>query len=264
MRCGISMRQQRSLATLVAILISSVACGPLPRGADSQAQNVFGSDDRQEITTDQYPWRAIGKLSVGCTGTLVGRDLVLTAAHCVIDRSTKALRADVGSFLPNFKNGAAATSSAITHVWWGTNDPDKYRSSDWAVLRLKAALGDQYGWLGIQPTNVDTFPAGLTVVGYSTDFRSGQTAGVHHNCSVHNRLAANGLVAHDCDASRGSSGGPVLRMYNNQLMVYGVHVSENRDGGPESLRLPGYDGTHPNFAIPSQGFLAQVKTAGVH
>lgn len=40
-------------------------CSPI------ETRNIFGYDDRVAVTSTQYPWRAIGKLSTGCTGTLV-------------------------------------------------------------------------------------------------------------------------------------------------------------------------------------------------
>jgi V8-like Glu-specific endopeptidase len=37
-------------------------------------RNVFGVDDRTPMESTKYPWSAIGKLSTGCTGTLVVSD----------------------------------------------------------------------------------------------------------------------------------------------------------------------------------------------
>jgi V8-like Glu-specific endopeptidase len=39
----------------------------IPKGL----KNIFGIDKRTPMTSTAYPWRAIGKLSTGCTGALV-------------------------------------------------------------------------------------------------------------------------------------------------------------------------------------------------
>ena len=49
----------------------------------------------------QYPWRTIGYLYNGqgsCTATLVYKNVVVTAAHCVIDPATKKLVTTAISF----------------------------------------------------------------------------------------------------------------------------------------------------------------------
>jgi hypothetical protein len=37
----------------------------------TQTKNIFGNDNRMPMNSTDYPWRAIGKLSMGCTGALV-------------------------------------------------------------------------------------------------------------------------------------------------------------------------------------------------
>jgi hypothetical protein len=49
---------------------------------------LVGPDDRVEIGSKDYPWSAVGFLSVGnrgCTATLIGRRFLITAGHCVYD-----------------------------------------------------------------------------------------------------------------------------------------------------------------------------------
>ena len=119
--------------------------------------NVFGTDNRQPVASTESPWKIVGWLDTGCTGTLVGKNLVLTAAHCAMKGDgTPLIDPNLGYFYPNMIHYKANHKSHINHVWWGTSDPNKYRKDDWAILRLDDNLGDIYGWMGVSEEEATT------------------------------------------------------------------------------------------------------------
>ncbi len=218
--------------------------------AFAQSWNVFGADNRQEITSSQYPWRTIGKIDSGCTATLVWKNLAVTAAHCVVeDGKLKYL----GYFRPNYMNGSSQDSSWITRVTWGTGTPEINRAADWAILELADNLGDRYGWMG-----TDSSPRHyVATAGYSEDFQGGQTAGVHVDCNFTDKSGAFWL--HNCDTARGSSGGPMFYEQGSAAYIVALNVAERRNGGETSLHLNSYDAAHANIAVPVSTFAAKLK-----
>jgi V8-like Glu-specific endopeptidase len=224
----------------------------------SETKNVFGRDDRQAMTSSSFPWSAVGYLG-GCTATLVASDLIVTAAHCVVTDSggyETWLR-----FRPNYQDGSSRDSADATVVAVGTTSPDNDRENDWALLRLDEALGDSYGYVSVGAWSAADFSGrSITVVGYSNNFRDGDTAGIHENCSVQDLRGD--MILHDCDTSRGSSGGPVFVGTGRSTQLVGLNVAEYRDGGDTSLVLPYFELGHANIAIPASRFASRLASLG--
>lgn len=230
------------------------------------ARNVFGHDDRLEVASTQYPWSAIGTLqNIGCTVTLVSADLAVTAAHCVVDPETRALRSNLTNFLPNLIHGQVQEAVRITRVWWGTTDPDTDRYRDWAIVRLEKPVGNRYGWMGVRPLNLAQFAwYRVNMAGYSGDFRGGDTATAHLGCAILNTRAGNGMLYHACEGTRGSSGAAMFETpLPNQPYIVAMNVAEAREGGEVSLHPAQYSERFTNIAIGIQELSATLQRIAV-
>jgi V8-like Glu-specific endopeptidase len=177
----------------------------------------------------------------------------------VIDSNTNTLFNSPINFYANMINGAKNHPATASYVWWGTNKPDTYRESDWALLRLDKNLGDEQGWFATKEVSIDAMKnTDATLVGYSLDFRGGQTAGIHRSCKITKQASAN-FFLHDCDMTRGASGGPIFAYWDNEPTIFALNVAEFRNGGGTSLALPQYTDQNANIAIWSNELQNKIR-----
>jgi len=176
--------------------------------------------DRVHVTNHaSYPWRMNGRLSMGCTASLIGNRVLLTAAHCVWDRDTNSW----GSF-PTFAAGQDGTEQpygrkqvfrmVIPAGYMTCRTFSSCRAHDWAVLTLREDQALNVGYFGFS-TLID---GQLNLAGYP---QSKNRELWYDHCPLHSDEGA--WIKHRCDTERGNSGSAIYKIKNGNRYVVAVH-----------------------------------------
>lgn len=117
--------------------------------------NVYAPDTRYVYRDTSYPWSTVGRVATAsggaCTGTMVGRNLMLTASHCMQWNADGTVGAF--SFTPAFYNGDApfGTTWATRIFYWNKASgglSDLESGYDYVVAVLNSNMGDLTGYAG--------------------------------------------------------------------------------------------------------------------
>lgn len=229
--------------------------------------NVIGDDSRVAMkfsNKTKLPFSAIGMLENGegaqCTASLIGQDLIITAAHCVY--TEKNVLSWPMTFHLQYNQGAQADEANATQVWTGTkkiyagNGNYSDTVNDWAILRISKKLGKTYGWLGTRALKWgewEDMDGWFMLPGYSTDYDD--KLGVALHCSIQTEFSH---YLHDCDSRAGSSGGPILTNFGKESggwQIVAINAFERGDNKtPESFNF-----FTANGAVKGSYFVPTVK-----
>jgi tetratricopeptide (TPR) repeat protein/V8-like Glu-specific endopeptidase len=239
--------------------------------------NVFADDNRRELKEIAAPWSAVGRLVVNstvvCTATLIGPDLVLTNAHCILEGVPLANGTrDVNKGHIIFSAGANKTTSiaqaSITKVWMGTYNEDD-AVNDWAILRADWRIGDKAGWFEFSSATEGllqlTDRALLHVVSYPNDLGQTQIPFLEQGCRFTGFRDARRLLMHSCSASGGTSGAPMFIFEKTaggkeQPRIVGLHAKDTRPGGREPPFGVAYSDEVANIAVPAEAWRAHLAS----
>ena len=190
------------------------------------------------------PWRGVGRINIAgykrrgmCTGTLIAPDIVLTAAHCVIDhRSGRRFPPGNIFFVAGWHKGKATGHSkaqaVAVHPEWKSGKPQKREDlgADLALVRLAKPISAKAA---------TPFPIGRPDLPGSQiqllSYRRDRAHALTHQTACRYRAMLENVMTFLCDIAKGSSGGPVFRMIDGTPHVIGVISARSKESPPRGF-----------------------------
>lgn len=213
-------------------LIFSLIFSVLFTSAHAQNSGKRRLTDRDDL----YGWEAVGRLDIGssgfCTGTLIAKDMVLTAAHCALNKATgKPYAPGEVTFRAGLSDGEALAERKVIQI---AAHPDFIANApvsvprirvDVALMRLEEpipyAIADPFALFSGRVTDSE-----ISVASYGRGRAEAITR--QRSCQILQR--GQGLISFDCDITFGSSGSAILAKNGPRWQILSVVSAGASDG----------------------------------
>ncbi len=243
----------------------SFSKSPALASEDTARPNAAGTDERTAVTaTQNYPWNTVAYLQVAypgganyrCTATIISPYTVLTAGHCVHNRTRggyiTSARVYPGQSQPSLGSNQAirpygvksdVSSVQTTQEWTQISGNDTYPTTDYrhdfAAIEFTTPFTHTSTFMPVLYGSVTT---PVTAAGYPAVVQGGSNFGLYADTDAETSRSASTKKSHvrefAVDASGGNSGGPFIytnpttgQSYLVGSLSYGDEL-DDRAGGP--------------------------------
>ncbi|MFP7487274.1 trypsin-like serine protease [Priestia filamentosa] len=200
---------------------------------------VVGNDDRTLVKNSSLsPYSSIALLFSSqsvCTGSLIAEDKILTAAHCVYDKSTSSYFKET-SVYPGMNNDEmpfGGSDSVEYYVPQSYIDSGKAKY-DYAVVKVAEPIGKEAGVLKVKEAEQKNNKAPIKIIGYPFDKYMETSKMSQFEMSGNIVDEDTNAVYYDIDTTEGQSGAPILNSENKIIGVHsGNYYINDKNGGPK-------------------------------